>query len=55
MWGTQPAMQEQDKLGLYHQFIFVCFLRQKWSDPQQHYIGSLQKKNDKAILDIHRV
>jgi hypothetical protein len=43
MWGTQHAVKEQDKLGWY-QFLLGRFGR-KWSDAQQRYIDSLQKKN----------
>jgi hypothetical protein len=42
-WGTQHAVEEQDKIGWY-QFILGRFGR-KWSDAQQRYIDSLQKKN----------
>ena len=43
MWGTQHAVQEQDEIGWY-QFLLGRFGR-KWSDAQQRFIDSLQKKN----------
>jgi hypothetical protein len=43
MWGTQHAVKEQDAIGWY-QFLLGRFGR-KWSDAQQRFIDSLQKKN----------
>jgi hypothetical protein len=42
-WGTQHAVRDQDAIGWY-QFLIGRIAR-KWSDAQQRYIDSLNKKN----------
>ena len=42
-WGTQHAVREQDSIGWYQ--LLLGRIAKKWSDAQQRYIDSLQKKN----------
>ena len=42
-WGTQHAVREQDGIGWYQ--LLHGRVALKWSDSQQRYIDSLQKKN----------
>jgi hypothetical protein len=42
-WGTQHAVREQDTIGWYQ--LLLGRIARKWSDSQQRYIDSLQKKN----------
>ncbi len=42
-WGTQHAVREQDNVGWYQ--LLLGRISKKWSDAQQRYIDSLQKKN----------
>ena len=42
-WGTQLAVREKDGIGWYQ--LLLRGITLKWSDSQQRYIDSLQKKN----------
>ena len=42
-WGTQHAVREQDNIGWYQ--LLLGRIALKWSDSQQRYIDSLQKRN----------